>query len=211
MLSRYGRLLVGVLTVAGFAGLGAGCSTVSKAEYEAAVSESLELRDQVSTLRAQLTDCESRYSALASQGASQPTGGRSTGLEGIGGTNGSVRAGDVVVSIVGDVLFDSGSNVLKADAKRSLDQVASVLRARYPGHSIRVEGYSDSDPIKKSKWETNERLSGERAMAVEAYLVSKGISKDQIYYAGFGTAIAKESKAKSRRVEIVVLAGADGF
>jgi len=60
----------------------------------------------------------------------------------------------------------------------------------------------------KDKWKTNERLSGERAMAVEDFLSSKGIPKDRIYFAGFGSDKPKSNKKDSRRVEIVILAGA---
>src|SRR5690606_7017515 len=113
---------------------------------------------------------------------------------------------EVVVSVAGDVLFDSGKATLKPAAKQKLDQVARIIRTQYPGQIIRVEGYTDSDPIRKSGWKTNERLSGERAMAVEEYLVSKGLSRDQIYYAGFGSSKPRASKKDSRRVEIVILA-----
>ncbi|MFW6165879.1 MAG: OmpA family protein [Ralstonia sp.] len=42
-------------------------------------------------------------------------------------------------------------------------------------------------------------------MAVERYLQSQGISGEQMYSAGFGEAKPRETKAKSRRVEIVVI------
>ena len=109
------------------------------------------------------------------------------------------------MDIAGDVLFDSGSVTLKASAKKSLDSVAGVLNSTYGSHNIRVEGYTDTDPITKSGWKPNERLSAERAMAVEAYLVSKGVSNGRVYSAAFGPANAKNSKKDSRRVEIVIL------
>ncbi len=114
------------------------------------------------------------------------------------------------MSVAGDVLFDSGKATLKSSAKKTLDKVASTIKSSYGGHQVRVEGYTDSDPLVKTKgtWKTNERLSGERAMAVEEYLCSRGLSKDQIYYAGFGSARPKSSKKDSRRVEIVILAAA---
>ena len=89
--------------------------------------------------------------------------------------------------------------MLKSTAKSKLDKVASVIKSQYPGQVIRVEGYTDSDPIKKSGWKTNERLSGERAMAVEEYLTSRGLSKDQIYYAGFGAAQGRKQEGQPSR------------
>jgi chemotaxis protein MotB len=131
----------------------------------------------------------------------------STGFEGIDGV-GSTRGpgGDVIVDIVGDVLFDSGKVTLKSTAKTTLDRVAGVINSSYAGKTIRVEGHTDSDPIKKSQWKSNERLSAERAIAVEEYLTSKGVDKTRMYIAGFGDAKPRNSKSQSRRVEIVILA-----
>ncbi|MEX2217992.1 MAG: OmpA family protein, partial [Phycisphaerales bacterium] len=115
-----------------------------------------------------------------------------------------VEHGDEVRA--GDVLFDSGKATLKASAKKTLDNVASTIKSRYGANVVRIEGYTDTDPIVKSGWKSNERLSGERAMAVEEYLSSRGLPKDRIYYAGFGSSRPKSTKKDSRRVEIVILA-----
>jgi chemotaxis protein MotB len=146
-----------------------------------------------------------RDALLANQNLNR--GAASTGFEGIEGV-GSTRGpgGDVIVDIVGDVLFDSGKVTLKSTAKTTLDRVAGVINSSYAGQTIRVEGHTDSDPIKKSQWKTNERLSAERALAVEEYLTSKGVDKTRMYIAGFGDAKPRGSKSQSRRVEIVILA-----
>lgn len=129
-----------------------------------------------------------------------------TGFEGLSGVSTSTNAaGEVIVAVAGDVLFDSGRIDLKSTAKKTLDEIASVLNSRYSGRLIRIAGHTDSDPIKKSKWETNERLSAERALAVETYLQSKGVNGDRMYSAAFGPSQPKGSKQSSRRVEIVVL------
>ena len=94
----------------------------------------------------------------------------------------------------------------KSSSKSSLNRIANVLNQRYPNQTIRVEGYTDTDPIRKSKWEHNERLSAERAMAVEKYLVAQSVENDRIYAAAFGPAKQRGSKKESRRVEIVILA-----
>lgn len=122
-------------------------------------------------------------------------------------TSTSRRGSDLVVQVAGDVLFDAGSITLKSTAKRTLDRVARVILDRYTSNQIRVEGYTDSDPIKKSKklYESNEELSAKRALAVEKYLVSRGVSSAMIYAAAFGPADPKSTKKASRRVEIVIL------
>jgi outer membrane protein OmpA-like peptidoglycan-associated protein len=120
-----------------------------------------------------------------------------------GGDNAPER--DVVITVAGDVLFASGQTTLKPDAKKELDKIARDLQGKYSGHRIRVEGYTDSDPIKKSKFPSNEALSQARAESVEKYLISKGVSSDRISAQGMGSAKPKATKAASRRVEIVVV------
>ena len=123
-----------------------------------------------------------------------------------GGPKGARGGNDVVITVAGDVLFASGQVTLKSEAKKELDKIARDLNGKYSGHQVRVEGYTDSDPIKKSKFGSNEALSQARAEAVEKYLISKGVSTDRISAVGMGAAKAKATKPASRRVEIVVVA-----
>lgn len=190
------------------------------AEYAALERENVELRTREQQLQDALTDAERRnnensaetqrlrdeLASVRSQLNARPAAS-STGFEGISGTTTSRRGSDIVVDVAGDVLFDSGSTTLKNSAKSSLDRIASVLNAKYSGNEIRIAGHTDSDPIRKSKWGTNERLSAERALAVETYLAGKGVDKGRMYIAGYGPDKPKSTKKDSRRVEIVVLGG----
>ena len=204
------RAMVAILGVGGLAlsmGLG-GCSSVPKKDYDMAVQENTELRDRLASMQDALRDRDSRISELEGENSglrTQPQASN-TGFEGISGVGVSLAGGNVIVGVAGDVLFDSGKVDLKSTAKQSLDQVVQVIRSRYPGAIVRVEGYTDNDPIRKSNWKSNEHLSAERALAVEKYLVSKGLDNNTTYSAAFGPAHAKGSKKDSRRVEIVVLA-----
>ena len=67
-------------------------------------------------------------------------------------------------------------------------------------------GHTDTDPLKatKDKYKDNWELSAERALAVTRYLVSQGVAAEALTAAGRGEFHPLESKAKSRRVEIVV-------
>lgn len=200
-----------VAVLVGVAISSVGCSSSGPRPDDPLVMENQELRRINESLELALRDAEARYAALdeqnrdlASQLAAQPAPTGETGFEGLG-AGVSRRPGEVVVDIAGEVLFDSGSVVIKRDAQRVLDSVVSVIRQRYSNNEIRVAGFTDNDPIKKSDWKTNERLSAERAMAVESYLVSKGISNDRVHSAAYGPAKAKGTKRESRRVEIVIL------
>lgn len=148
-----------------------------------------------------------RDAAVAQTQAQTRRSTAATGFEGIEGVGSSRGAGgEVIVDILGDVLFDSGKVVLKNSAKQSLDRVAQVINSSYSGRVIRIEGHTDSDPIRRSEWRTNERLSAERALAVHEYLTSKGVDRKRMHIAGFADARPRDTKARSRRVEIVILA-----
>ena len=128
-----------------------------------------------------------------------------TGFEGIDDVT-SERTGNLVtVRVASDILFASGKVDLKSTAKRTLAEVSGVLRSQYAGKTIRVEGYTDTDPIKKSGWKDNLELSLQRAAAVHRYLQQQGIDGERMYAAGFGATNTLGSKAASRRVEIVVV------
>jgi chemotaxis protein MotB len=200
------------LVVSGVCLLGlAGCNTVPREDYDAVFAESSQLRSENTSLRERIASATSRSQGLeqdlllAQSELDRAIAAGTTGFEGINGTTISSRGADVVVGVAGDVLFDSGKTSLKRSSKATLDSIAGVLGSQYAGRAIRIEGYTDSDPIRKSEWKTNERLSAERAMAVEEYLVTRGVDNDRIYSAAFGSSHPKGSKAQSRRVEIVII------
>jgi outer membrane protein OmpA-like peptidoglycan-associated protein len=116
-------------------------------------------------------------------------------------------AGTTTVSLPGDVFFDSGKNVIKDSAKGSLSKVAVALKKEYSGKPVRIEGYTDSDPILHSHWKSNDELSNARAAAVRDYLVAHGVSAERVTTLGYGDAKPKATKALSRRVEVVVITG----
>jgi chemotaxis protein MotB len=173
----------------------------SEAQRQQAEAAKTAQAAEVATLRAQL---------LAAQSPPAPaprpdmgTGGGSAPRT--GGGNSSDGGREVVIEVAGDVLFGSGSATLSAGGRRELDNVARRLLRDYAGRSIRVEGYTDSDPIRKSRWGSNQALSQARAEAVEKYLVSKGLPSRRISAVGMGAARPKATKAQSRRVEIVII------
>jgi len=191
------------------AGLG-GCNNALRDENAALMMEAQELRAERDQLRAELGTVESQRAALESEVQSLRQALASRGVGADSGFSGdgvtvSTRGREIVVGVAGDVLFDSGKVTIKPSAKATLDGIAATIKQRYPDKMIRVEGYTDTDPIRKSGWKTNERLSAERALAVEEYLVSRGLDPDRIYAAAFGASNPKATKRDSRRVEIVIV------
>jgi chemotaxis protein MotB len=102
---------------------------------------------------------------------------------------------------------------LTPEGKRKLDEIANTLNTTYKGMSIIVYGYTDSDPIRKTKnlWDDNLDLSAARAMAVTRYLWGKGLAKETLDATARGDTrfvasnATKAGKTKNRRVEIIVL------
>lgn len=136
----------------------------------------------------------------AGGGASDPS------LGGIEATYDS-KAGTLTVNLPGDVLFDAGKAQLKASALGTLDKIANAIKKDYAGKVIKVDGYTDSDPITKTRdqWDDNWDLSYGRAKSVMQYLTAHGVDQKVVSIVANGSNKPKTSKPASRRVEIVVL------
>ena len=121
------------------------------------------------------------------------------------------QGGNFVISIPSSITFGSGKAELTKEGKKALAVVARTLSADYADGSYWIEGHTDSDPIRKSKWRSNRELSSARAMAVLHSLVEdNGIEDAKCVVAGHGEYVPlaanddKAGKARNRRVEIVV-------
>lgn len=104
--------------------------------------------------------------------------------------------------ILDDVQFESGSADLKAGSRQALDKIVVMLNNR-PDAKMEIQGHTDS--LGNSAF--NYRLSENRALAVKAYLVEKGIAQDRLTAKGYGPSkpIAGNDtaagRAQNRRVE----------
>jgi len=118
----------------------------------------------------------------------------------------------LVITVVGDLLFDSGKAKIRPEAYSLLDKVAVVLKENVPQFDVGIEGHTDNVPIKLSGWKSNWELSTARALSVLHFLVeNKGIDPERISAIGYGeyhpvaSNDTKEGRQLNRRVEIVVL------
>lgn len=111
----------------------------------------------------------------------------------------------IVVRLKGDVLFTKGKTGLSADAKKTIGELATVLR-KYPKDHITVVGYTDNSGAPTA----NVILSRDRAGAVKAELVKEGIPADRVSTVGKGDADpvapndTDENRAKNRRAELKI-------
>lgn len=116
--------------------------------------------------------------------------------------------GEMTMRVPGDLLFASGSSTVSKGANATLSRIAEILNSDYASQTIRVEGHTDNDPIKKSKskYDSNRDLSLQRAYSVTKQLESKGVSSSRIETVGFGEHKSLgQGKKNDRRVEIVVV------
>lgn len=104
-----------------------------------------------------------------------------------------------------DVLFDFNKYTLKPEARERLARISGIVLA-YPDLKLQIEGYTDSI----GSDEYNQTLSEKRAGAVRGYLISSGVSMDNVTAVGMGKAdpIADNTTAAgrklNRRVEMIV-------
>jgi chemotaxis protein MotB len=199
------------------AGLSAGCQSKHLREVnEDLASENRELRGQLERTRAALDAAEADREALIEEMrrleadlAADLAPDQKADFGGFGDIEGvevsSTGGGEITVRVPGDVLFAPGKVTLREGAKKTLSEVSDVLGREHAGNAIRIEGYTDTDPIKKSEWADNLELSLQRAAAVHRFLQEQGVDAERMYAAGFGAARPRGTKAQSRRVEIVIV------
>jgi chemotaxis protein MotB len=171
-------------------------------------SENESLRAELAQKNAALEASE-RERAAAEARATDPSKAGAKGETGFedAGEGATVKRDSegVRVTLEGDVLFDSGKATLKDSAKKTLAKVASVLKEKYAGKAIRVAGFTDTDPIKKSNYKSNYHLGFDRAFEVREFLISKGVDGRTISLSSYGPDRPEKSKAQSRRVELLVV------
>lgn len=228
------RLGLLVAVAAAFMAFGSGCATTKQtAERDSLINQNKDLSQQLEAERQARQAADARANAAGSQLTAGSTDSTTPpGMEGgavdlsAGGTSVTPRtrtgrgsapeiggdvsssvngAGEIVLEIQGDVLFDSGKATIKTAAKKTLDTVASTLKSKYSGQQIRVEGHTDPSPVKSSGWDDNWDLGAARARQVMLYLSTRGVKN--MYIASFAATEPKSTKnsALNRRVDIVVV------
>lgn len=110
-----------------------------------------------------------------------------------------------VITLVGDGLFESGSDQISDQYKPTLETVSQTLQAT--SGEIRVVGHTDSTPIRSLKYPSNWHLSSARADEVSRYL-AKHVEGSRLNSEGAGASepIASnktaQDRAMNRRVEL---------
>lgn len=116
----------------------------------------------------------------------------------------------VQLSLKGALLFDSGSNQLKEEAKPIMAKLGLILN-RYAESVIEIEGHTDNVPISSARYANNNELSSARALSVFDYFIeTTDLDPAMIKHSGRGEYVpvadnsTPEGRAKNRRVEIKI-------
>lgn len=166
-------------------------------EMQEALAENRKRREAIERRVAAYQDLLARFQSLIDSGALEV----------------KIVDGRMVVQMQTDVLFASGSAELSAEGARAVADVSQVL-ADIPERRYQVEGHTDNVPITK-KYASNWELAAARAVNVVKAMINAGLRPDRVSAASFSeyrpTAPndSSASKAKNRRIEIVVVPNLD--
>lgn len=123
----------------------------------------------------------------------------------------SFTAQYVKLTMNGGLLFDSGSALLKDDAKLIIDKVGLILERYGNGGIIEIEGHTDNVPMHSAQYPSNEELSSARALSVFYYLTeTTTLNPLNLKHAGMGERVpiadnsTPEGRSRNRRVEILI-------
>jgi chemotaxis protein MotB len=128
----------------------------------------------------------------------------------------NVRHNRMVISLPGDVLFDSGRETLKKDGKEILAKVAGVIKAdpQLLSRDYQVAGHTDNKPLTRGPFKDNWGLSLMRAREVLVFLVDPdkggGLPAEHWSATGFADTDpiagndADDGRQKNRRCELIV-------
>lgn len=175
-----------------------------------------ELSGDVARLRGENEELQRREASIRAEATAQPkreerVSGEKEALQDLLGNDAKVDyiRDRLSIGVNDKVTFDAGSVALKDSSHKVLQSIASVLKSKYSGRRLYIEGHTDSDPISKTKdkYRDNRQLSVERASAVQRYLVSQGVSDSVIVVLGYGEydpLSSAKNKAENRRVQIVI-------
>lgn len=131
--------------------------------------------------------------------------------------NVKVKKGVVFVSLSDEMMFNSGSYVIKSEALPVLSKISKIVND-YSNYDILIEGHTDNVPIKTNFLKDNWDLSAMRATSIARFMQTDlGVDPARITAGARSEYVPKESndtadgRRINRRTEIIVLPKLDEF
>ena len=114
----------------------------------------------------------------------------------------------IELSMRDSLLFGSGEAEPHYDAFPVMERIADILRDK--DNAVRVEGFTDDQPIRTSQYPSNWELSSARAAAVVRMLAGEGVDPSRMAAIGYGAwqPVARndteEGRRRNRRVVLLI-------
>ncbi len=117
------------------------------------------------------------------------------------------------------LLFESGSTELRRGGRAELTAIALRLMRAIEALPedlpwvLRIDGHTDSLPVRGGRLRSNWELSAARASAVAEYLIELGFPRERLMVAGFADTRPlveghdEEARRRNRRIELTLTAG----
>jgi len=112
------------------------------------------------------------------------------------------------LNLPNSLLFGSGDAEPHYDAFEVVEKIATVLENR--DNAVKIEGFTDNQPINTPRFPSNWELSAARAAAVVRMLVMEGIEPERLAAVGYGQyqPVARndteEGRRRNRRVVLLI-------
>lgn len=112
------------------------------------------------------------------------------------------------LNLPNSLLFGSGDAEPHYDAFDVVEKIATVLTNR--DNAVKVEGFTDNQPISTSRYPSNWELSAARAASMVRMLVMEGIEPERLAAVGYGQyqPVARndmeEGRRRNRRVVLLI-------
>lgn len=117
----------------------------------------------------------------------------------------------LLITMRNDILFDSGSAVVKPEGRQVAEDVSQILYTE-PPHQVVISGHADDVPIHNAEYDSNWELSVNRAMNfMQIILENNNLDATLFSVKGHGEFDpaypndTEENRARNRRVEVLVL------
>lgn len=122
----------------------------------------------------------------------------------------SMEPRGLVVSFKQAALFPSGEDEISPSAIDAIGKMAAAI-SKLP-NPVRLEGHTDSVPIKTARFRSNWELSAARSIAIMELLSTRfGVARERMSITGYADIVPLASneteigRAKNRRVDAVIL------